>query len=173
MDVREREAGDQKKIERLAGAERDGKQRDRYRMVVLALKGWEAPEIVEALGSSRRTVQGWVYRYRDRGTDGLIPGKAPGHKSLLPPEQYQAFRKRMIDGPREGDGVCTLRARDGQRILREEFQVEYRLKSVYDLLHRLGLSCLKPRPRHEKSDPEKMREFREDRAPLLSARSGR
>jgi transposase len=140
-------------------------------MAVLALKEWETEDIAEAVGSNRRTVQEWVYRYRDRGINGLIPAKAPGNKSLLPPEQYEAFRKRMIDGPREGDGVCTLRARDAQRILREEFKSEYKLKSVYDLLHRLGLSCLKPRPRHEKSDPEKMREFKEDRAPLLSARS--
>lgn len=170
MDVHEREAGDLKKLDQLAASTRDAKQAARYRMVVLALKGWETKDIAEAVGSNRRTVQDWVYRYRDLGFDGLIPGKAPGHRSLLPPEMYQAFYDRMVAGPREGDGVCTLRARDAQRILREEFKSEYKLKSVYDLLHRLRLSCLKPRPRHEKSDPEKMREFKEESAPLLSAR---
>ena len=96
---------------------------------------------------------------------------APGNKPLLANEKHEAFRKRIIDGPREGDGVCTLRARDAQRILREEFGVAYKLNSVYELMHRLKLSCLKPRPRHEDSDPEAMREFKEESAPLLSARS--
>jgi hypothetical protein len=38
------------------------------------------------------------------------------------------------------------------------------------LLHRLGLSCLAPRPRHRKNDPEQMRKWVED-APLLSRTS--
>jgi hypothetical protein len=41
---------------------------------------------------------------------------------------------------------------------------------VYDLLHRLGLSCLAPRPRHRKNDPEQMQQWVEN-APLLSRTS--
>lgn len=73
----------------------------------------------------------------------------------------------MLDGPREGDGVCTLRGKDAVRILNGEFGVAYSLNGVYDLLHRLGFSCLSPRPRHEKNDPAAMEAFKE-RAPLLS-----
>ncbi|MBM4109569.1 MAG: helix-turn-helix domain-containing protein [Phycisphaerae bacterium] len=172
MHVREREPGDVARLEARVAAERDAKQRDRYRMALLAIKGREAEEIAEVLGSNRRTVQAWAYRYRDGGIDALIARKAPGHKPLLPPGQHEAFKARMVQGPCEGDGVCALRAKDAQRILREEFGVSYRLKGVYDLLHRLGLSCLKPRPRHERSDPEAMRKFRQESAPLLSAGCG-
>jgi transposase len=168
MDVCEREAGDAARLQERIAAEDDGDQRDRYRMALLAIGGWEAQEIAGALGSNRRTVQAWAYRYRDGGIDALIPRKAPGHKTLLPPERQAEFRARIIAGPRDGDGVCTLRAKDARRILREEFGVAYELKSVYDLLHRLGLSCLKPRPRHERSDPEAMRKFKEQSAPFLS-----
>lgn len=172
MNITEREAGDEARLLELIGAERSAKQRDRYRIVLLAIRGWETQRIVEALSSNRRTVQAWAYRYRDHGIAGLTPRKAPGNKSILPPEQYEAFRTRIIEGPREGDGVCTLRAKDAQRILNEEFGVDYRLKSVYDLMHRLNLACLKPRPRHEKSDPEAMKKFTQESAPLLSARCG-
>lgn len=171
MDIAEREAGDVQRLVELVDEERDARQRDRYRMALLAVRGWEANDIAEALCSNRRTVQEWAYRYRDRGIAGLTPGKAPGNKSRLPPEQYEAFRRRMIDGPRASDGVCTLRAKDAHRILREEFGVVYTLGSVYDLMHRLGLSCLKPRPRHEESDPTAMKKFAEESAPLLSAPS--
>ena len=153
MHVREREAGDAQRLEALIVSEGSAKQRDRYRMTLLALRGWEADEIAGALSSNRRTVQAWVYRYRDGGIDGLRPIKSPGHRPLLPPERNGEFVGRITAGPREGDGVCTLRARDAQRILLDEFGVKYELKSVYDLMHRLGLSCLKPRPRHEQSDP--------------------
>lgn len=53
------------------------------------------------------------------------------------------------------------------RILEKEFGVHYTLDGVYDLLHRLKLSCLVPRPRHRKNDPQVMRQWLED-APLLS-----
>ena len=75
----------------------------------------------------------------------------------------------MINGPLSRDGVCTLRGKDAVKILNKEFGVSYSLPGVYDLLHRLNLSCLKPRPRHEKNDPEKMEQFKA-RAPFLSRR---
>lgn len=171
MDITERETGDVQRLEELIDGEQNAKQRDRYRMALLAVRGWEANHVAEALSSNRRTVQEWAYRYRDGGITALTPGKAPGNKSLLPPDQFDAFRQRVIDGPRESDGVCTLRAKDACRILREEFGVVYKLGSVYDLMHRLGLSCLKPRPRHEESDPAAMKKFTEESAPLLSAPS--
>jgi transposase len=168
MDVALYRVGDFERLERLIACTRQAKQRDRYRMVLLALKGWEAHVIAEALSSNRRTVQNWVYRYRDRGIDGLTPGKSKGHPPRLDPSRNAEFVAPMQAGPREGDGVCTLRAKEARAILEREFGVVYTVKSVYDLMHRLGLSCLKPRPRHEHSDPEAMRKFKEETAPFVS-----
>ena len=169
MDIRVRDGGDVSKLETLIAQERSVKQCDRYRMARLALKGWDAPRIAEALSSNRRTVQEWVYRYRDGGIPALKARKQPGPTPRLPFARQAEFIARMTAGPREGDGVCTLRAKQAQQILRAEFGVAYQLQSVYDLMHRLGLSCLKPRPRHERSDPEVMRRFKDESAPLLSA----
>jgi transposase len=171
MVIAEREAGDVARLEALVAAEPAAAQRDRLRMVLLALRGWEALEIVAAVGSSRRTVQSWVARYRVGGLDALRPIKQPGNPPRLPPEREAEFVARLTAGPRGSDGVCTLRAKDAQRILLEEFGVDYKLKSVYDVMHRLGLSCLKPRPRHEQSDPVAMEKFKTESAPFLSARS--
>ena len=73
---------------------------------------------------------------------------------------------RLDAGPRPDDGVCALRGKDVVRILRREFLVKYTLAGAYELLERLGYSCLAPRPRHEKSDPAERQRFREH-APLL------
>lgn len=92
-----------------------------------------------------------------------------GHAPRLPLERNTEFIARITAPPRESDGVRTLRAKDAPQILEHEFGVSYTVKGVYDLMHRLGLSCLKPRPRHEKSDPAAMRKFTQESALFLSA----
>ena len=168
MNVRERESGDIERLTKLVNRETKGKQRDRYRMALLALRGWDAPRIAEVLSSNRRTVQAWVYRYREGGIESLRPRPLPGRAPKLPREREGQFKARLQAGPRMDDGVCTLRGKDAVRILEHEFGVSYSLDGAYDLLHRLGYSCLKPRPKHEKNDPVAMRKFRKA-APLLSA----
>lgn len=167
MQIRERQPGDVERLKVLIRRERGAAQRDRFRMVLLALGGEEKLHIAGVMGVAKSTVEKWVYAYRQGGIGALYPGKAPGATPRLTPEQQEAFKKRILEGPRPDDGVCTLRGKDAVRILREEFGVEYSLNGVYDLLHRLGLSCLSPRPRHEKNDPAAMEAFRRS-APLLS-----
>jgi len=84
MNVHQRVDGDYAKLEKLVAKTRTAKQRDRYRMVSLALRGWETLDIVDALSSNRRTVQKWVYRYRDGGIDALVSVKNKGHPPRLP-----------------------------------------------------------------------------------------
>jgi transposase len=169
MNVSERSAGDVRELARRAAGESDALQRDRYRAVLLALEGDEAVEIAEALGRARRSVQDWVYAYRDGGVDNLLPGKSPGRPTKLPREREAELKARLDAGPRPEDGVCTLRGKDVVSILEREFGVTYSLDGAYDLLERLGYSCLTPRPRHEKNDPAAMAQFKEQ-APFLSER---
>jgi transposase len=118
--------------------------------------------VAAATGLSRRPIQQWVRRYNDEGVDGLWDRLRSGKPTHLPQDQEAAFRQRICDGPREGDGVCTLGGKDAVRILRQEFGVRYSLGGAIALLHRLGLSCLKPRPRHRKNDPEAMAVWKQE-----------
>jgi transposase len=160
--------GDRQRLDALIGVEKLALQRDRLRAVRLALDGKEALEIAAALGRSRRFVQEWVYAYRDGGIEAITPGKSGGRPTKLPREKEQAFRNRMLAGVTAADGgVCSLRGADAMKILENEFGVRYTLDGVYDLLHRLRLSCLAPRPRHRSNDPRVMQQWLDD-APLLS-----
>ena len=152
--------------------QQNAKQRDRYRAILLAIEGHDAPAIARTLGHSRGFVQRWVYVYRDHGLEAVSPKRQTGRPPNLPATKEEPFKERFLAEPTEADGVCTLRAKEAQRILREEFGVEYTLPGVYDLLHRLGLSCLAPRPRHRKNDPEQMQQWVEN-APLLSGKSAK
>ena len=167
MRVCERETGDVAELTRRAGLERDALRRDRYRAVLLAIGGEEAADVAKALGRARRSVQDWAYAYRDGGIDAIQPARRKGREPKLPRRRESELKARLDGGPRPEDGgVCTLRGRDVVTILEREFGAKYSLGGAYDLLHRLGYSCLTPRPLHEKSDPDAIRHFK-DNAPLL------
>ena len=153
-------------------SEANAKQRDRLRAVLMAAEGedgaeLEGDEIARRLGRSPRFVDQWLSRYRKSGLTAIQPGKAKGQKPKLPVERHAAFKARILAGPTEADGgVCTLRGAQAKKILSREFGVEMALSGVYELLHRLNLSCLKPRPLHRKNDPQAVADWL-DRAPLL------
>lgn len=166
MLIIEREAGDAAELRRLSRCERKALRRDRYRAVLMALEGWQAPRIAAALGRARRSVQDWAYAYRDGGIAAIQPKPRPGRPPKLPREREAELRARIDAGPTPADGVCTLRGKDVVRILEREFNVKYSLDGAYDLLERLGYSCLSPRPRHEHNDPAALAKFKAD-APLF------
>lgn len=171
MDVRVRESGDIEKLKMLIRKERDAEQRDRYLVVVHALGGKETLWIAQGLGRSRAFVQRWVYTYRDGGIEALRDKPRGGSKPKLPREMETRLKARLDAGPTEGDKVCTLRGRDVRRIIREEFGVDLSLNAAYRTLHRMGYSCLAPRPRHEKQDLEAQKRFKAEDAPLFSVSS--
>jgi transposase len=166
LHITERQSGDVAELRRLAKRETRAAQRDRYRAVLMAIEGQGAPAIARTLARSRRHVQDWVYAYRDGGIEQLQPKPRPGRPTKLPREREAEFKARVDGSPRPADGVCTLRGKDVVRILESEFGVSYTLDGAYDLLHRLGYSCLTPRPVHEKNDPVAAQHFK-DNAPLL------
>lgn len=169
MNIVERQDSDARQLQALARKSRNAEQRDRYRVALLAVNGLETGDIQERLNRSRGFVQRWAYAYRDGGIVALRDKPRGGRRSKLPSDKVEAFKARMEAGPTPQDGVCTLRGKDAQRILDAEFGVTLSLNGAYGMLHRLGYSCLKPRPRHEKQNPQAQQEFRQ-RAPLLSAR---
>ena len=149
-------------LKRLERAETDVGRSKRMRIIILALEGWTAPAIATAVGLSRRICQRWVARYNEQGLAGLEDRRGRGPGLSLDEPQQAAVRERIDAGPTPEDLVCTLRGRDVRRILAEGFGVVRSLSTVYRLLHRLGYSCLRPRPGHRKSDPEQAAVFKRE-----------
>jgi transposase len=146
-------------LERIERAEKDADRSKRLRIVILAAKGWTAPAVAMSVGLSRRICQRWVGRYNEEGLKGLDDRRGQAHSPPLSPEQEQQVRERLEAGPLPEDNVCALRGVDVQRILAAEFGVVRCLASIYHLLHRLGYSYLRPRPRHRRADPAAQQQF--------------
>ena len=173
MTVKPHGPGDVDRLRDLVASERRAIQRDRYRVVLLAAEShqgveWTREQIAQAVGRSRQFVDEWVGRYRRGGIEQVRARKQRGNRPSLTPQQQEQFKKRLLAGPTDADGgVCTLRGKDAQRVLEQEFGVALKLPTVYEWMHRVGLSCLKARPRHRKNDPAAMHAWLEQ-APFLS-----
>ena len=167
MTVTLHDPGDREELENLVAGAKIARQRDRYRCVLLAMDDLEGDEIAERVGRSPRFVDEWVGRYRSRGIKALVPRKQPGRQPKLTAKQETKLKARLDAGPRETDGVCTLRGKDICKIIEKEFNVIHTLGGIYDVLKRLGYSSLMPRPRHRKNDPAAMEAFEKD-APFFS-----
>jgi transposase len=133
----------------------------RFQAVVLAAQGRTAVDIAQALGVSRRAVQGWVAGYNRGGPDALRERPHTGRPRLLGADQYERLRQRLDAPPRPEDAVCTRRGTDIRRILEQEFGVAISLRAVYDLLDRIGYSSLMPRPQHTDADEQLQAIFKE------------
>ena len=160
-------------LQRRIKRERRAVARDRLRVVLLAGQGVDGVEqtreqIAKAVGRSRQFVDEWTGRYRRLGLSGLEARKAKGNPPSLTSVELETFKQRMLAGPTDADqGKCTLRGLDAQRILAAEFNKPLKLSTVYSLMHKAGLSCLRPRPRHRKNDSAAMKTWL-DSAPFLS-----
>lgn len=167
MEVTARLTLDQ--LKQLERAEKDAGLSKRLRVVILAMEGWTAPAVAMAVGLSRRVCQEWVYRFNEQGLAGLEDQRGRQPTSPLTPEQEQQIRQRIDAGPTVEDGVCSLRGADVKRFLQQEFGLVRSLAAVYRLLHGLGYSYLRPRPRHRQADPAAQEAFRRELPDRLRA----
>jgi transposase len=153
-------------LKHAAAAESHPKIRERILIVRYILAGNSIPQAGAAFSLKERQIRVWVHRFNCEGLAGLRDRIKPGQPVRIKPERIAAFKARIEAGAQPSDGVCVLRGKDIQRILRDEFQAIYSLDGVYALLHRLGFSSLVPRPRHPKMNPEAQAEFKKTSAPV-------
>ena len=147
-------------LKELFRKEKDPRLATRIRAVYLGLMDKTAPEIAELLGYSRRTIQRWIRAYNQKGLDGLGDKNGRGSNCKLNDDQLQWLRQRIEQGPLAEDEVCVFHGKDIQRIIKQQFKVDYCLNSVYNLLKRLGYSYVSSRPEHPKGDKQARESFK-------------
>jgi len=128
-------------------------------------QGLSARQAARKVNLSPSSVERAIHRFHEEGWDGLqdqYRGRAP----LMTAEEEDEFRDRILQGPTEKDGVHVFHGKDAHRILREEFKRDVHLRTVYKILHRIGLSSLAPRPRNPKSDVKAQQAFKKNSNPV-------
>jgi transposase len=149
-----------KELQTFYRIEKNARLAQRIHGVYLASKKLTCPEIMNITGAARRTIQQWVHKYNKQGIVGLKDKPRPGKPTKLPRKKELKFQRRIEAGPTKADGVSVLNGPVIRRILEHEFGVLYSRQGLYDLLHRLGYSCLCPRPQHEKANRQLQADFK-------------
>jgi transposase len=178
MKVDWKNPDDAQRLAALVDATRDAKQRDRYRVVLIAGQGLgvqaelEREQIAATVGRSRQFVDQWVGRYRAGGIDALVPKRQPGAARRLSAEQEAQLCAMLESGPPPDEGIAAYNGPILRERIEQLFGTAYSLAGVYKLLHRLGYNDLMPRPRHPDTDPAAMEAFKKTSCPSIWLSSG-
>jgi len=168
MKIEWKDPADAQRLRELIQRTKSAKQRDRYRVVLIAGMGLgEQPElyreqIAAAVGRSRQFVDEWVGRYRRCGIDALIPRRQPGAKPKLTADQQQQLCALLDAGPEASEGLAAFNGPIIRQKIQERFGKLYTLDGVYKLLHRLGYNDLMPRTTHPDTDPAELDAFKKN-----------
>ena len=150
MKVDWKNPADVERLRELIINQADAKQRDRYRVVLIAGQGLggqpelQREEIAAVVGRSRQFVDQWVGRYRKGGIDALTPKRQPGASPKLTPQEQRWLGAVLDAGPPPEEGLAAYNG----PILREKIQHHlgkvYSLPGVYALKPYCGVNQLSP-----------------------------
>jgi len=117
-------------------------------------------------GVGLQTVRDWVLRFNAHGPEGLIDGKAPGHRATLGQAERQALKEIVESGPIPAvHGVVRWRLKDLVQWLFETFRISVSETTVSRELKRLGYAKLSARPRHHAQNAAVMETFKKTSRP--------
>ena len=179
MKVDWKDPGDPDRLRTLIATEKQAKQRDRFRVVLLAGEGLgdrkecTREQIAAAVGRSRQFVDEWVGRYRTQGLSGLHAQKQPGAEPKLSLQQQAQLLTWLEQGPTEEEKLAAYNGPILREKIQEHFGKLYSLPGVYALLHRLGYNDLMPRGHHPDTDPAVLETFKKKKSPRRWRRSSK
>jgi hypothetical protein len=118
MKVDWKDPADAGRLRGLIADASNAKQRDRYRVTLIAGEGLagkfdlQREEIAATVGRSRQFVDQWVGRYRQGGVGALVPKRQPGAAPKLTGEQQRQLCVMLDAGPDAEEGLAGIQRPD-------------------------------------------------------------
>jgi transposase len=143
----------------------------RIRAVGQVGEGAHPEDVAAALGLHRKTVYGWLAKYREGGKDALkarpVPGRPP---KLGGPQLARLYALIAGQDPRQMQFEFALWTREMVRdVIRREFGVALSVVSVGRLLRKLGMSPQRPLHRAYQQNPEAVERWKSEEYPAIRA----
>ena len=158
--------------------ENDGRKLDHKTLEVLRIRaveqvgeGAHPEDVAAALGLHRKTVYGWLAKYREGGKDALkaqpVPGRPP---KLAGPQLSRLYALIAGQDPRQMQFEFALWTREMVReVIRREFGVAMSVVSVGRLLRKLGMSPQRLLHRAYQQDPQAVERWKKEDYPGIQA----
>jgi transposase len=134
----------------------------------------EAPSgVMQSLGFSRTAIYPWLRKFEEEGWDSLMERIAKGPEPKLTEKQRQQVKRWIIGkDPRQHGLDYGLWSRGiVQTLLKERMSIELGLTSVGRLLASLDITPQKPLRRVYERDRERVKDWLEERYPMLKKRA--
>jgi transposase len=156
----------------------DGRKLDHRTLEVLRVRaveqvraGAHPEDVAVTLGLHRKTVYGWLAKYREGGTDALRAKPVPGRPPKLTSTQIARLYALIVgQDPRQLSFAFALWTREMVReVIRREFGVALSAVSVGRLLRTMGLSPQRPLHRAYQQNLEAVARWKTEEYPAIRA----
>jgi transposase len=156
--------------------ENDGRKLDHRTLEVLRLRavdqvqaGAHPEDVASALGLHRKTVYGWLAKFREGGRDALVAKPVPGRPPKLSGAQIARLYEWIVGSdPAQFSFEFALWTREMVRqVIRREFQISLSVVSVGRLLRTMGLSPQRPLYRAYQQNPEAVQRWKDEQFPAI------
>ncbi len=149
----------------------DLKFRTRLQIVLMAHRGRARQDIATDLGVHRKTVTRWINAYSADGLDGLRPKKAKGTPGHIPTTLADEIRRWVIEGPAEQglDRANWTHEELADHLLKTK-GIRTSRSAVQRFCSGIGIRLYRPTYRHDRGNPQKQAQAKEDLADLGKGR---
>jgi len=144
----------------------------RRRAIELYKQGKTQRYIAEALGVGQASVSRWIKEFKVKGEASLKRPKMGGSKRRLTPAQLKQLTVMLDEGAEQHGfrGNLWTRARV-KELIKRHFGVEYKLRTMSDLLRDLGYTIQKPDRCSYRQNPKEVQRWREETLPALKKKA--
>ena len=116
-------------------------------------------EVSSLLGISPRSIQQWIRRYKNQGIEGMKQAYIPGCPRKLSKNKLEEFGQEFAAQQETLPGG-RLTGRDAQILLKDKYLCEYKISSVYHILHEAKVSWITGRSQNPNSSLEDQETFK-------------
>jgi len=140
------------------------KETRRHKAIELLKLDWTQEKVALAYGVSQSTVSTWKKAYDKNGVSGLNIKKYSGKQPRLNKDQEEQLKKYLNKGATSFGFIGNFWTQKRvSRLILEQFSVILKPRSCGDLLKRLNYSLKKPQLKSYDQNPEKVREWKEEK----------
>ena len=141
--------------------ERDGKAKIRLLAVIFRKEGKTYDEIGMTLKYPLTTISDWLSLIQLEGISRKSDIKQTGRPKRLTDEQIRKLKPILLKSPEEQNFKFTMwTTKLVIQLIKKLYDVSYKPLQVRRILHRLDLSCQKPRPTHKKASKKAQEDFK-------------
>lgn len=133
------------------------------RELIVRLKhdGKKQQQIAKLIGCSQAAVSKWISKHESGRTLETLPRS--GRPTKLTASRLKKLRGKLLNEAKNANKkFCSLNTKQLGSIIKKEIGRQYSMRHIERIMHKLGFSLIKPRPKHLKQDPNKVANFKEE-----------